>query len=81
MSDQKIQQVVELLGELSSDSTIPKNVKSMINQITEILNQKVEMSMRIDKVMHIFDQMNDDPNIDPFTRTQLWNVVSMLESI
>ena len=81
MTDQKIQQVVELLGELSSDSTIPKNVKNMINQITEILNQKVEMSMKIDKVMHIFDQMNDDPNIDPFTRTQLWNVVSMLESI
>jgi len=80
-NDEKLSSVLELLSELERDSTIPKNVKSTINKILTILKDNSENSIKIDKVMHMFDELNEDPNIDPFTRTQLWNVISMLEAL
>ncbi len=81
MSDQKVTTAIEMLSELVQDSTIPKNVKLRMNQIVDILKQNTDKSIKVDKVMHMFDELNDDPNIDPYTRTQLWNIISLLESM
>ena len=81
MTNQKLDNIIEVLKDMKEDSTVPKNVKTKVIQIVEILGSKVDMSIKVDKVMHIFDQLNDDSNIDSFTRTQLWNVVSMLETL
>jgi uncharacterized protein (UPF0147 family) len=70
-----------VLKEMGEDNTVPRNVKTSIVKIIEILNDETETSIKVDKVMHIFDELNEDSNIDPYTRTQLWNVVSMLESL
>jgi len=81
MSDDKLSNIISFLGDLKEDSTVPKNVKVKISDIVAILKDDSENSIKVDKVMHIFDELNDDSNIDSFTRTQLWNVVSMLESL
>lgn len=81
MSDSNFDIIVETLKQLKEDSGIPKNVKSKINDVIDILQGKLEKSIKVDKAMHIFDEFSDDSNIDPFTRTQLWNVVSSLESL
>ena len=81
MSDSNFDIIVETLKQLKEDPGIPKNVKSKINDVIDILQGKLEKSIKVDKAMHIFDEFSDDSNIDPFTRTQLWNVVSSLESL
>ena len=81
MSEEKVQNIVEYLDEMKSDSTVPRNVKSKMDEVILILNDDSDLSMRIDKAVHIFDKLNDDVNIDSFTRTQLWNVVSLIEAL
>lgn len=81
MIDEKLQNVVSFLEELKEDSSVPRNVKLKITEVNGILKSDLENSIKIDKVMHIFEELGDDSNIDSFTRTQLWNVVSMLEAI
>lgn len=81
MMDSRFENIIEFLNELSEDSTVPKNVKSKLRDVVGILNGDIDKSLKVDKVMHIFDELNDDSNIDSFTRTQLWNVVSMLEAL
>jgi len=81
MTDEKLQNIMSFLEDLREDSTVPRNVKVKITEVNEILKTDLEKSLKIDKVMHIFDELNDDSNIDSFTRTQLWNVVSMLEAV
>ncbi|MCB9358791.1 UPF0147 family protein [Candidatus Woesearchaeota archaeon] len=79
--DDKIENIIEFLDEMKEEDTVPKNVKLKIADVIGILKSNLEESLKIDKVMHIFDELNEDSNLDSFTRTQLWNVVSMLESI
>jgi uncharacterized protein (UPF0147 family) len=81
MESNPLSVIVETLIELKEDGSVPKNVKLKINEIIDLLNSNIDKSIKIDKVQHIFDELNDDSNIDSFTRTQLWNLVSMLERV
>jgi len=74
-----LNETFEYINELREDSTVPKNIRKKLDEITEILkNQELEVSLRIDKVVFILDEMNEDSNVPVFTRTQIWNLVSML---
>ena len=81
MIDDQLQNIMSFLENLKEDSTVPRNVKVKITEVNEILKTDIEKCLKIDKAMHIFDELSDDSNIDSFTRTQLWNVVSMLEAV
>jgi uncharacterized protein (UPF0147 family) len=39
------------------------------------------MSLRVDKAQQELEEISADANLQPFTRTQLWNIVSLLETI
>jgi len=71
---------VELLKEISGDKGVPKNIKEMIEQSVFILNCKKSESEKVSSVVSILDEAANDPNVLPYTRTQIWNIVSILES-
>ncbi|AJF61151.1 TPA: hypothetical protein HA239_05165 [Candidatus Woesearchaeota archaeon] len=77
----ELEEITEILQELLDDTTVPKNVKTKIQQIIDSLNQKTELSLRVNKALSLLDEISDDNNIQPYTRTQIWNVASILESI
>jgi len=79
---QEIGDVIETLTKLQEDAAVPKNVKIKIQKIITSLKEKnTELSMKINKALHELDEIADDANMQPYTRTQIWNVVSMLEKI
>lgn len=78
----EVDDVVSVLSELLEDSTVPKNVKSKIQEIIGSLNDnKTDLSLRINKALNVLDEISDDNNIQPYTRTQIWNIASLLESL
>ncbi len=77
----QVEDVIEVLAELIDDNTVPKNVKMHIEQIVSALKGKEEMSLKLNKALSLLDEISDDSNIQPYTRTQIWNVASMLESL
>lgn len=81
MSEDKIRNIVEYLVEMKEDSTVSRNVKAKMDEVIAILKENSDLSIKKDRAVHIFDILNDDVNIDSFTRTQLWNVVSLIESL
>ena len=77
-----LEQVKDALRTLSSDNTLPKNFKIKVENTLDILNNEtIELSLRINKALHSLDELTDEANIESFVRTQIWNIVSMLESI
>ncbi|MBU0461926.1 MAG: UPF0147 family protein, partial [Nanoarchaeota archaeon] len=38
-----------------------------------------ELSIRINKALSELDEISDDTNLQAYTRTQIWNIASMLE--
>ena len=81
MKEKQIGEIMWGLEELQKDSTVPKNVKIRIQNTMDILNGKTDLSIRINKALNELDEIADDTNIQSYTRTQIWNIVSLLEKI
>lgn len=74
--------IIEGLNEIKSDSTVPKNIRTKIENIICILErQDCETSIKVSRVQQELDDIAEDSNIQPYTRTQIWNVASLLETI
>ncbi|MCM2325440.1 MAG: UPF0147 family protein [Candidatus Woesearchaeota archaeon] len=78
---QEIQDSIEVLSELLTDNSVPKNVKVSIEEIIKALKSSDETSLKLNKALSLLDEISDDNNIQPYTRTQIWNVASILESL
>lgn len=70
----------KLLDEINGDRTVPRNVRFLVQQAKEdMANDKLDWAVRINSAISILDEVSNDPNIPTYTRTQIWNIVSLLE--
>lgn len=81
MTSEKIKEIIDLLQELENDITVPKNVKLKVKGIIGTLKEDKELSIRVNVVLNDLDDIADDANVQPYTRTQIYGVVSLLEKI
>ena len=80
--DERVVNIISALEELQVDTTIPRNVKTKIEIIVKALkNEEEEFIIRKDKALNELDEISEDTNIQSYTRTQVWNIVSALEMI
>ncbi|MBN2459534.1 UPF0147 family protein [Candidatus Woesearchaeota archaeon] len=79
----KVNDVMDTVKEIMEDSSLPKNIKSKLEEITNCLKScsSKEVRLRADKCIHDLDEVSSDVNIQPFVRTQIWSLVSMLEAL
>lgn len=78
-----MEDIISNLKVIEEDTTVPKNVRSKVKSAILALeeNNGKTKSVKIDKALQELDDLSDDPNLPSYTRTQIWNVVSILESI
>jgi len=80
--EERILEIIKAMEELREDSTVPRNVKTKLEASIGVLkNEGNEMRLRIDKVLQELDEVANDTNAQSYTRSQIWNIVSMLESV
>ena len=75
-----LKQVIEAMTQLETDTGVPKNIKLKISGIIKSLQSDGEIMMKTSKALHEFETVIDDINVDSFTRGQLFNIISLLES-
>ena len=73
--------ILFVLEELEDDNTVPKNVRSKIAEIKMILAMDAEMEIKKSKVMYQLEVISEDVNLQPYTRTQIWDIISGLENV
>ncbi|MCH7552150.1 UPF0147 family protein [Patescibacteria group bacterium] len=71
--------VIEALEELKVDTSVPKNVKTKIESTIYALQEEISVSLRASKALHELEDIAEDNNMQPHIRTQIFNVVSLLE--
>jgi uncharacterized protein (UPF0147 family) len=76
-----IQQVIFALKELEQDVSTPRNVKVKIASTLKVLSGNSETSIKVSKALHELEDIADDINMQPYTRTQIFNIVSLLEVV
>jgi len=79
--EEKLHPIVQSLRELESDQQLPKSLKLKIGTAIRTLEQNNELSMRVSRALNELEELTDDQNMQAYTRTQLFNIISMLEAV
>lgn len=77
---EELKPVIDLLDQIINDRTVPKNIRAAAeNSKTALSSENDALEVKISTAIHTLDEIINDPNMPMYTRTQIWNVVSMLE--
>jgi len=79
---EKLSEICEILLQIELDETLPKNAREKLKGTISIINENEKnIDVKRDVIMQQLDDITDDPNLPNYVRTQIWNVVSILESM
>ncbi|MFB6076291.1 MAG: UPF0147 family protein [Candidatus Aenigmatarchaeota archaeon] len=82
MKSDELGPIIQALEDIKEDKRVPKNIREGCKECMEILNDEEEdFSVKVNSCVSILDEISNDPNIPMYTRTQVWNIVSMLETV
>ena len=80
--EERIEEAMNMLGMVSEDTTTPRNIRRAAKQaITALQLLDNTPAVRAANAISILDEILQDPNMPPYTRVKLWNVMSLLEAI
>jgi uncharacterized protein (UPF0147 family) len=80
--DDRIKQAMFILGQVSEDNTTPRNIRRAAkNSMDTLQSSEHSVGVRASNAISILDEILQDPNMPPYTRVKLWNVMSLLEAI
>ena len=82
MVDDKIEQAKMLLTQISSDKSVPKNIRKAASEaFTSITTDEDDIEVMANMAISILDEISQDPNCPMYARTTIWQVLSVLETI
>jgi len=77
-----IERAVVLLKSIQEDTTVPKNLRMQSEEAIAVLcDKQKEPNLRVGRVTEILESMCRDSNLSTYTRTQIWNVLSIISSL
>ncbi len=80
--EQRVEEAVAILDAVSEDSTTPRNIRRAAkNAIESLRTSQYSMAVRASNAISMMDEILQDPNMPPYTRVKLWNIMSILEAI
>jgi uncharacterized protein (UPF0147 family) len=80
--EEKIRQGLVVLGEVSEDSTTPRNIRRAAKDAMNALQTaEFTSAVKASNAISLLDEILQDPNMPPYTRVKLWNVMSLIEAI
>ena len=78
----RIKETVNMLLQIEKDISVPKNIREKIKTaILALQESNKNTKVMVNKSLQELDDISDDPNVPIYTRTQIWNVVSILETL
>lgn len=78
-----VEPIVKILSEIIEDRTVPRNIRNAAEEAKKSLSEEdnKEWDVKLSSAISVLDEITNDPNMPSYTRTQIWNVVSMLELV
>ncbi|MFH1328042.1 MAG: UPF0147 family protein [Candidatus Bathyarchaeota archaeon] len=80
--EQNAKQALEVLKVITEDTTTPRNIRRAAkDSMIALQDSAVTYGVRAANAISLLDDISQDPNMPAYTRTRIWNVVSLLERI
>jgi len=80
-TEDRIKQIVAVLDQLAEDTTVPRNIRRGATDAKAYLLKADALDVRVASAIMILDDLANDPNIPLHGRTQIWNLISQLETV
>ncbi len=80
-AERKIKDVIEFMDMLIEDPSVPRNIKKAITDAKEKLTAPGDPVFRATSAIYSLESISEDVNLPMHARTQIWNIVSALETI
>ncbi len=79
---QKVNQAMAILNRVAEDNTTPRNIRRTAKEASDMLmDESLSLAARAANAIDLLEQISQDPNMPMYTRTRIWNVISILEGI
>jgi uncharacterized protein (UPF0147 family) len=79
---ERITQALVVLSEVSEDSTTPRNIRrSAKDAMTALQTEEYTAAVKASNAISLLEEILQDPNMPPYTRVKLWNIMSLIEAI
>ena len=78
----KLSQAKQILNMIADDNTTPRNIRRTAKTASDMLeDEKLSIAARAANVISILEEISQDPNMPMYSRTRIWNAISVLEGI
>jgi len=78
----KMEQAMSILNMIADDNTTPRNIRRTAKQAADmLLDKKLSVAARAANAIAILEDISQDPNMPMYSRTRIWNAISVLEGI
>ncbi len=81
MPEEKIKEIANLMDMLVDDTSVPKNIRKAVSEAREHLRNPGEASTRCSSAVYSLEAVSEDINMPMHARTQIWTILSALESV
>lgn len=82
VSIEELQPVIKQLDDIIEDRRVPRNIRAAAEEAKkELTESENSWDIKLTSAISILDDITNDPNMPMYTRTQIWNIVSMLEAV
>lgn len=81
MVEPKIQPIIDMINGVLEDTSVPKNIRAVLSNAKMRLQSSEDMIVKVSAAIYIIEPISEDVNIPSYARTQIWGIMSALESI
>ncbi len=72
----------ELLDAILEDSSVPRNIRKTVEDAMKKLDaNEGQLAVNITNAIYLMEDISNDVNMPVHTRTEIWTIISELESI
>jgi len=81
-NEAKIRNAMFLLLSIINDTGVPRNIRRAATQaLNELRDEKLSPGVKAANAISILDNISQDPNMPINTRTKIWQIIAILETV
>jgi len=81
-NEAKLRNAMYLLISIINDTGVPRNIRRAATlALNQLRDEKLTPGVRAANAVSILDSISQDPNMPISTRTKIWQVIAILETV
>lgn len=81
-NETKIRNAMFMLMAIINDTGVPRNIRRAATEaLNQLRNDKLSPGVRAANAVSILDGVSQDPNMPINTRTKIWQIIAILETV